>query len=93
MKQFIVLMAMIALGLFLYACVAGPEDSILAALKGAWRHEIAAGPYAAVSPNAAVSPYAAMSPNAASGAGVPASATWAAIIAPAAKYYPGRELA
>ncbi|MDR3364375.1 MAG: hypothetical protein LBS91_05435 [Clostridiales Family XIII bacterium] len=46
MKQFIVLMGMIALGLFLYNCIAGPEDSILSALKTLWRHEILAGPYA-----------------------------------------------
>ena len=45
MKQFIVLMAMIALGIFIYACVAGPGDSILSALKGVWRHEILTGPY------------------------------------------------
>ena len=45
MKQFIVLMAMIALGLFIYACVSGPGDSILTALKSLWRFEIASGPY------------------------------------------------
>ena len=45
MKQFIVLMAMIALGLFLYACIAGPDDSILTALKLFWRHELLASPY------------------------------------------------
>ena len=45
MKQFIVLMGMIALGLFIYACIAGSGDSILTALKGLWRHEILAGPY------------------------------------------------
>jgi len=45
MKQFIVLMSMIALGLFLYNYIAGNEDSILASLKQLWRHEIHAGPY------------------------------------------------
>jgi len=45
MKQFIVLMSMIALGLFLYACIAGPDDSILASLKQLWRHELLASPY------------------------------------------------
>ena len=45
MKQFIVLMAMVVLGLFIYACVSGPGDSILAALKNLWRFEIASGPY------------------------------------------------
>ena len=45
MKQFIVLMSMIALGLFIYACITGPGDSILTALKGIWRHEIVTGPY------------------------------------------------
>jgi len=45
MKQFIVLMAMIALGLFLYAVIAGPEDSILSSLKMIWRHELEASPY------------------------------------------------
>jgi len=47
MKQFIVLMAMIALGLFLYACIAGPDDSILSSLKALWRFEAETGPYAA----------------------------------------------
>ena len=45
MKQFIVLMSMVALGLFIYACIAGPGDSVLGALKALWRYEIAAGPY------------------------------------------------
>ena len=45
MKQFIVLMAMIALGLFLYSCIAGDDGSILSALRGLWRHEVLAGPY------------------------------------------------
>jgi uncharacterized membrane protein YczE len=45
MKQFIVLMSMIALGLFIYACIAGPDDSIMSALKQLWRYEIIAGPY------------------------------------------------
>ena len=45
MKQFIVLMAMIALGLFLYASIAGDGDSILTALKTLWRNRIMTGPY------------------------------------------------
>jgi len=45
MKQFIVLMAMIALGLFLYACITGDGDSILTALKAFWRQRAMAGPY------------------------------------------------
>jgi len=45
MKQFIVLMGMIALGLFLYACIAGPEESIFSALKQLWRYELLSGPY------------------------------------------------
>jgi len=45
MKQFIVLISMIALGLFLYACIAGPGDSILSALKQLWRLELLASPY------------------------------------------------
>ncbi len=46
MKQFIVLMSLIGLGLFLYTCISGPEDSILSTLKMLWRHEILTGPYA-----------------------------------------------
>jgi len=49
MKQFIVLMSMIALGLFLYACIAGSEDSVLSSLKLLWRHEVMTGPYSAAS--------------------------------------------
>jgi len=45
MKQFIVLMAMIALGLFIYYCIAGNNDSILSALRALWRHEALTGPY------------------------------------------------
>jgi len=45
MKQFIVLMAMIALGLFLYASIAGTEDSVLSSLKALWRHELLISPY------------------------------------------------
>ena len=45
MKQFIVLMSMVALGLFLYACISGPGESILTALKALWRSEVLAGPY------------------------------------------------
>jgi len=48
MKQFIVLMAMIALGLFLYAGIAGSDDSILASLKMLWRHELVSSPYKAL---------------------------------------------
>ena len=48
MKQFIVLMGMIALGLFIFACITGPGDSILTALKAFWRHEILTGPYSGV---------------------------------------------
>jgi len=47
MKQFIVLMSMIALGLFLYAYIAGPEDSVLTALKQLWRHELMTSPFGA----------------------------------------------
>jgi len=49
MKQFIVLMSMIALGLFIYNYIAGTEDSILTSLKQLWRHEISAGPYSGAS--------------------------------------------
>jgi len=45
MKQFIVLLSMITLGLFLYAYIAGPEDSILASLKELWRQKIQMSPY------------------------------------------------
>jgi len=45
MKQFIVLMAMVALGLFLYASIAGPENSILAYLRLLWHSSAAASPY------------------------------------------------
>lgn len=45
MKQFIVLMSMIALGLFLYACITGQEDSILSSLKMFWHQEALTGPY------------------------------------------------
>jgi len=45
MKQFIVLMSMIALGLFLYSYITGPEDSILTTLKQLWRHELISSPY------------------------------------------------
>jgi len=46
-KQFIVLMAMVALGLFMYACIAGEGDSILTSSKALWRYEAMTGPYAA----------------------------------------------
>ena len=45
MKQFIVLMAMIALGVFLYTCIAGGGDSVLTALKALWRNTAMSGPY------------------------------------------------
>ena len=45
MKQFIVLMSMVALGLVLYACIAGPGDSILTGLKALWRSEALMGAY------------------------------------------------
>ena len=45
MKQFIVLMAMIALGVFLYTCIAGGGDSVLTALKALWRNAAISGPY------------------------------------------------
>ena len=45
MKQFIVLMAMIALGLYLYAIIAGPDDSIMASLRGLWHSSAATSPY------------------------------------------------
>ena len=48
MKQFIVLMSMIALGLFIYMCITGPGDSTLTALKALWRSEILTGPYTGV---------------------------------------------
>jgi len=38
-------MAMIALGVFMYACIAGEGDSIMASLKALWRHEAMTGPY------------------------------------------------
>jgi hypothetical protein len=41
MKQFIVLMAMTLLGIFIYGAIAGPgEDSMLASVKNAWSQEI-----------------------------------------------------
>ena len=45
MKQFIVLMATIALGLFLYACIAGPENSVTESLSRLWQHDLAQHPY------------------------------------------------
>ena len=45
MKQFIVLMAMVALGVFIYACIAGPGESVLSSLKVLWRQEALMGPY------------------------------------------------
>ena len=40
-------MAMVALGLFMYACIAGEGDSILTSLKALWRYEALTGPYSA----------------------------------------------
>jgi hypothetical protein len=41
MKQFIVLIAMLALGLAIYGMIAGPgEHSMLSAVKGMWVEEI-----------------------------------------------------
>jgi hypothetical protein len=41
MKQFIVLIAMMALGLAMYGMIAGPgEDSMLSSVKGIWADEI-----------------------------------------------------
>jgi hypothetical protein len=48
MKQFIVLMSMIALGLFLYACIAGPSDSLLSGLRLMWAHQLDSSSYAGV---------------------------------------------
>ena len=45
MKQFIVLMSMVVLGLYLYVCIAGPEGSILSVLKQLWRYELVISPY------------------------------------------------
>ena len=50
MKQFIVLMAMIALGLFLYATIVGDGNSILTSLKALWRSNAMTGPYHATFP-------------------------------------------
>jgi hypothetical protein len=41
MKQFIVLIAMVALGLAIYGMIAGPgEHSMLSSVKGLWTDEI-----------------------------------------------------
>lgn len=40
MKQFIVLCAMIALGIFLFGLVAGGEDSLYGAVQDVWEREI-----------------------------------------------------
>ncbi|MDR2770545.1 MAG: hypothetical protein LBB57_00745 [Clostridiales Family XIII bacterium] len=41
MKQFIVLIATVALGLAIYGMIAGPgEHSMLSAVKGVWTDEI-----------------------------------------------------
>jgi hypothetical protein len=41
MKQFIVLIAMLALGLAIYNLIAGPDEgSMLSAVKGIWADEI-----------------------------------------------------
>jgi len=41
-KQFIVLCAMIALGVFLFGLVTGGEDSLYGTVKTVWETEIAA---------------------------------------------------
>jgi hypothetical protein len=41
MKQYIVLMAMIALGIFIYGCITGSDDSLLASVSDVQRYEIA----------------------------------------------------
>ena len=48
MKQFIVLMSMIGLGLFMFAIIAGPGDSIINALRLMWAHQLGISPYAGV---------------------------------------------
>ncbi|MDD3350076.1 MAG: hypothetical protein PHC40_04370 [Eubacteriales bacterium] len=41
MKQFIVLSAMVALGIFVFQLIAGPDESSIVNLLGsAWSHEI-----------------------------------------------------
>ena len=40
MKQFIVLISMIALGLVIAGFVAGPDNSIKSALGEVWQHEL-----------------------------------------------------
>jgi hypothetical protein len=41
MKQFIVLFAMILLGIAIYGMIAGPDDaSMLSSVKDIWSHEI-----------------------------------------------------
>ncbi|GHU63825.1 hypothetical protein AGMMS49983_08170 [Clostridia bacterium] len=41
-------MSMIALGLFLYACIAGQGDSVLSGLRLMWAHQLNASPYAGI---------------------------------------------
>jgi hypothetical protein len=48
MKQFIVLMSMIGLGLVLYAFIAGPEDSVVSGLRLMWAHQLNVSPYAGI---------------------------------------------
>ena len=46
MKQFIVLCGTVALGVFLFRLIAGPEDgSVLGVLEQVWRNEIALRSY------------------------------------------------
>lgn len=40
MKQFIVLMGMIALGTFLYSLIAGGDGSLLSLMEAFFRHQI-----------------------------------------------------
>ena len=48
MKQFIVLMSLVALGLFLFVMIAGPGDSVLGGLRLMWAHHLGISPYSGV---------------------------------------------
>ncbi|MGP1569932.1 MAG: hypothetical protein ACTTH0_03335 [Eubacteriales bacterium] len=45
MKQYIVLLSMIALGVFIYDVIVGGDGSILAVLSGLWAKELAVRTY------------------------------------------------
>ena len=45
MKQYIVLLSMIALGIFIYDMIAGGDNSILAAVAGLWARELSVRTY------------------------------------------------